>query len=173
MFQINDLVVFGTHGICQVKAVGSLSMSAADEGRLYYTLSPLYETQQSIIYTPVDNAKAPMRAASTEKEALELIDRIPELETIWVFDEKKREEKYKEIMLKNECAGWVQIIKTLYLKKQKRLAEGKKSTAKDDFYFKLAEDLLYGELAAALHVDKAEVKDLIAGRIRELVQQSI
>lgn len=170
MFQINDLVIFGTHGICQVQAVGSLNMSAADEGRLYYTLSPLYETQHSAVYTPVDNAKAPMRAAVTKEEAQKLIDRIPELETIWVVDEKRREERYKEIMLKNECTGWIQIIKTLYLKKQKRLAEGKKNTAKDEFYLKLAEDLLYGELAAALAVDRTEVRNLIAERIKELVE---
>lgn len=167
MFQVNDFVVFGTHGICQVRAIGSLSISAADEDRLYYTLKPLYEAQQNAIYTPVDNTKAPIRGAVTRETALELIDQIPSMETIWVFDEKRREETYKEIMLKNECSGWIQIIKTLYLKKQKRLAEGKKNTAKDDFYLKLAEELLFGELAAALEVEKTDVKDLIAKRVRE------
>lgn len=165
MFQVNDLVVFGTHGICKVKAVGSLNMSAADEERLYYTLKPLYDTQHSAVYTPVDNTKAPMRAASTREEALDLIDSIPTIETIWVLDERQREGKYKEIMLKNDCTGWLQIIKTLYLKKQKRLAEGKKNTAKDDLYFKLAENLLYGELAAALDMNLENVKDMIAKRV--------
>jgi CarD family transcriptional regulator len=165
MYQVNDLVVFGTHGICSVKAVGSLNMSAADEDRLYYTLKPLYETQQSSVYTPVDNKKAPMRAATTREEALKLIDRIPMIETVWVYDERQREGMYKEIMLKNECSGWAQIIKTLYLKKQKRLAEGKKFTAKDDFYYKLAEELLYGELAAVLEMSLAGVKDMIVKRV--------
>ncbi|MGL6216487.1 MAG: CarD family transcriptional regulator, partial [Lacrimispora sphenoides] len=41
MFQVNDLVVFGTHGICRVEAIGSLNMSAVDDDRLYYTLKPL------------------------------------------------------------------------------------------------------------------------------------
>ncbi|MEY8355085.1 CarD family transcriptional regulator [Lachnospiraceae bacterium 54-53] len=165
MFQVNDLVVFGTHGICKIKAIGSLNMSSADEDRLYYTLKPLYETQQSAVYTPVDNLKAPIRAACTREEALEIIDRIPEIETVWVLDERQREGKYKEIMLKNDCIGWLQIIKTLYLKRQKRLAEGKKSTSKDDLYFKLAEDLLYGELASALEMDREAVKDIIAVRV--------
>ena len=68
-------------------------------------------------------------------------------------------------MLKSECAGWMQIVKTLYLKKRKRLAEGKKNTAKDDFYFNKAEDLLYGELAAALEVDKDGIKDMVMSRV--------
>ncbi len=166
MFQVNDLVVFGTHGVCKVKAVGNLNMSAADEDRLYYTLKPLYETQQSAVYTPVDNCKAPMRAASTREEALKLIDRIPIIDTVWVIDDRQREGMYREIMLKNECTGWIQIIKTLYLKKQKRLAEGKKFTAKDDFYFKLAEDLLYGELAAVLEMSLTGIKDIIVNRVK-------
>lgn len=168
MFQVNDLVMFGTHGICKVKDIGCLAMSAADEDRLYYTLKPLYEEQQSAVYTPVDNKKAQMRAAFTREEALKLIDRIPEIETIWVLDDRQREGKYKEIMQKNECSGWMQIIKTLYLKKQKRLAEGKKSTAKDDFYYNMAQELLYGELAAALLVDRTGVKSMVEKQVNSV-----
>lgn len=166
MFQVNDLVVFGTHGICEIKAIGSLSMSAADEDRLYYTLKPLYDVQQSAVYTPVDNEKTPIRASATREEALDIMDQIPLIETIWIVDDRQREEKYKNIMQQNECSGWLQIIKTLYLKKQKRLNEGKKNTTRDDFYLKLAEELLYGELAAALKIDRAEVKEMVEKRIK-------
>lgn len=168
MFQVNDLVVFGNHGICKVKAIGSLEMSAADEDRLYYTLKPLYEEeQQSAVYTPVDNQKTPLRAASTKEEALRLIERIPEIETIWVADERQREGQYKEIILNNDCEGWLQMVKTLHLKRQKRISEGKKNTAKDDFYFKMAEELLCGELAAVLEWDKAMVKSVISKKVSE------
>ncbi|WP_243109924.1 CarD family transcriptional regulator [Clostridium sp. E02] len=165
MFQVNDLVVFGTHGICKVKSIGNLQMYAADEERLYYTLKPLYEEHQSAVYTPVDNRKTPIRPASTREEAIKLIDQIPEIETIWVLDDRQREGKFKELMLKNDCTGWMQIVKTLYLKKQKRLAEGKKNTAKDDLYYSMAEDLLYGELAVALDVDKTKIKNMITKRV--------
>ncbi len=171
MFQVNDLVVFGTHGICRVEVIGSLQMSAADEDRLYYTLKPLYEAQQCAVYTPVDNLKAPMRAASTREEAVKLIGRIPDTPAMWVPDERQREGMYKEIMMRNECIGWLQIIKTIYLKKQKRLAEGKKNTSKDDFYFKMAEDLLYGELAAALELEQTAVKDMVIERIKDEEKQ--
>ena len=120
------------------------------------------------MYTPVDNEKSSLRRAITREEALELIDRIPQVETVWVLDEKRREEKYKEIMKQNDCMGWMQIIKTLYLKKQKRLAEGRKNTARDDLYLKLAEDFLYGEFAAALGVEKDQVEELIGRRVREM-----
>ncbi|WP_349669632.1 CarD family transcriptional regulator [Lacrimispora sp.] len=165
MFQVNDLVVFGSHGICEVKEIGNLRMYEADQERTYYTLKPLYEEHQSAVYTPVDNRKTAIRAAATREEAMDLIDQIPSIEAIWVLDERERECIFKAIMLKCECAGWMQIVKTLYLKKRKRLAEGKKNTAKDDFYFNKAEDLLYGELAAALEVDKDGIKDMVMSRV--------
>ena len=167
MFSVNDYVVFGNHGICVIKAIGPLDLGIAERGRLYYTLEPLY-TQKNTIYTPVDSEKNSLRRAITREEALELIDSIPQAETVWVPDEKRREERYREIMRQNDCMGWMQIIKTLYLKKQKRLAEGRKNTARDELYLKLAEDFLYGEFAAALDVEKGEVEDLIGRRVREM-----
>ena len=167
MFSVNDYVVFGNHGICVIKAIGPLDLGIAERGRLYYTLEPLY-TQKNTIYTPVDSEKNSLRRAITREEALELIDRIPQVETVWGPDVKRREERYREIMRQNDCIGWMQIIKTLYLKKQKRLAEGRKNTARDELYLKLAEDFLYGEFAAALDVEKDEVEDLIGRRVREM-----
>jgi len=165
MFQVNDLVVFGTHGICRVETIGSINMSSPDEDRIYYTLRPLYEVQHCVVYTPVDNLKAPVRAASTREEAIELINQIPDTPTMWVFDERQREGIYKDIMMKNECTGWLQIIKTLYLKKLKAAADDKKCTAKDESYFKMAEDLLYCELAAALEMEPTVVKDMVVTRV--------
>ena len=40
----------------------------------------------------------------------------------------------------------ISIIKTLYIRKQKRMAEGRKCTAVDEHYFKLAENQLHSEL---------------------------
>jgi CarD family transcriptional regulator len=41
------------------------------------------------------------------------------------------------------------------------LAQGKKNTAVDERFFKLAEDNLYGELEFALHKNKGEILDMI------------
>lgn len=166
MYQVNDHVVYGNHGICEVKAIGTLNMDNADRKRLYYTLEPMY-TRNNKVYTPVDNVKSAMRRAVTEKEAWELIDSLTKQEMIEVPDEKKREQAYKEIMQQNDCGGWSRVIKTIYIKNKRRLAEGKRYTARDDVYLRVAEDFLFRELAAALNKDKDEIKDIIAGRIKE------
>ena len=166
MFSVNDHVVFGNHGICVIKAIGPLDLGIAERGRLYYTLEPLY-SEKNTIYTPVDKEDS-MRCAITEQEAWKLIDGIQAQEMIQVADEKRAEQAYREIMRTNECSGWSRIIKTIYLKNRKRLAEGKRYTAKDDIYLRLAEDFLFRELAAALKVKKEDVESIISDRVKQL-----
>ena len=60
-------------------------------------------------------------------------------------------------MKTNSCEEWIKIIKTIYLRKQKRLEAGRKVTAVDAKYFRMAEDNLYGELAISLDMPRSEV----------------
>ena len=61
-----------------------------------------------------------------------------------------REQNYKEAVKANDLEALVAIIKMIYQRKQKRLAQGKKCTATDARYFQIAENLLYMELGAAI-----------------------
>ena len=165
MFQVNDYVVCGSHGVCVVKAVGAVDIGAADKTRLYYTLEPLY-LKGNTVYTPVDNQKSVMRDIISREDAWKLIDKIPDIEMLGTVEDKKPEAGYKEVMGRYECRGWIQIIKTLYLRKQGRLKEGRKNIARDDIYLKAAQDYLFGELAVALGMEKDEVETYIIDRMR-------
>lgn len=166
MFKTGEYIVYGTTGVCQVTDVGKMDLSGTVKDRLYYTLIPVGE-KDGRIYTPVDNQKVRIRSVLTREEAEHLINEIREIETIWVADEKRREQIYKEVLCKCDCREWVKIIKTLYLRKQSRLAEGKKVTAVDERYLKIAEANLYGELAIALGMPKDEVEAYITRRVTE------
>jgi CarD family transcriptional regulator len=71
-------------------------------------------------------------------------------------------------MKKCDCRDYVRIIKTLYLRNQARIAEGKKVTVADKKYLNMAEEYLYGELAIPLEIDKNEVEWFITARIKIL-----
>ena len=90
MFEIGDFIVYGNNGICEVKDVTTISMQNAPKDRLYYLLSPLHR-KESKIFTPVDSGKTVMRAVLTKEEANALIDDIPEIEELWVSNDKLRE----------------------------------------------------------------------------------
>ena len=170
MFKKGEYVVCGNNGICKVTDVTTLNMTSAPKDRLYYILKPVY-AESSTVYIPVDNHKVSIRPALTEKETHDLIAKIPSLELIWVENEKQRELTYKEFLKQNTCEDYVRIIKTLYLRKQDRLAKGQKSIGLDERYLKQAEDSLYGELAIALGIEKQGVQEYITKEIEKLTEK--
>ncbi len=167
MFEIGEYIVYGHNGICKVEDITYLDMSGADKDRLYYVLLPV-NTKGGKLYSPVDSNKIKTRKMLTSEEANQLIDEIPEIEQLWVTNDKLREEQYKQAVKGCDCRQWIRIIKTLYLRKQERLAQGKKVTTIDEHYLKLAENQLYGELSVALGKKKTEMADFIAQRISRL-----
>ena len=120
----------------------------------------VHEDEKDKIYVLVSNSDLRLRLCLT-KEAWNLIKRIPEISTAWINNEKMREQNYKEAVKANDLEALVAIIKMIYQRKQKRLAQGKKCTATDARYFQIAENLLYMELGAAIGKPKKEVCETI------------
>lgn len=166
VFKKGEYVVCGNNGICKVTDVATLNMNGAPKDRLYYILKPVY-AESSTVYIPVDNHKVAIRPALTAEETHALIEKIPSLDLIWVENEKQRELTYKECLKQNTCEDYVRIIKTLYLRKQDRLAKGQKIIGLDERYLKQAEDFLYGELAVALGIEKQGVQAYITEEIEK------
>lgn len=166
MFQKGEYVIYSNNGICLVQDITTLNISGVDKNREYYLLKPVFASA-STVYIPVDTATASLRPAISKDEADSLIKSIPDIPTIPLTDEKTLEKTYKEYMRSNSCKSWVQLIKTIYLRKENRILKGHKVTALDSRYFNLAETSLYGELSVALGKPRDEVKSYIASCIDE------
>lgn len=160
MYDIGELVVYGTYGVCEVSNIGSLDLPMIDKSKKYYTLTPYYK-REDVVYASVENDSTIMRSVITEKAARELIKQIPEIEETQVASEKEREQTYKTTVRTCDVNKLVGIIKTISRRKNERLESGKKVTVLDERYLKQASEQLYGELAIALNMDKADVEDFI------------
>ena len=77
---------------------------------------------------------------------------------------------YKEAIRTYDCQSLVRIIKTLYLRKQDRVQQGKKVLSSDEYYLKKAEELLYGEMSLALSIPKERVESYIFDEIHKNAQ---
>ncbi len=163
MFKKGEYVVVGNKGVCAVEDITTLNISGVDKEREYYILKPVY-VPGSTVYVPIDSAET-MRRVLTKEEAKHLIDEIPQIPLITTTNDKMLEQEYKGCMKTNSCEEWIKIIKTIYLRKQKRLEAGRKVTAIDAKYFRIAEENLYGELAVVLNIPKAEVETYITSEI--------
>jgi len=167
MFQIGDTVVCGSNGVCQVEEIGPLlSMGKAAGNRKYYTLRPYFDNSGRI-YLPVDTDKVIMRYTLSKDEVNSLVSEIEALEQIDIMDEKQRETEYKSAVNSSDPRKLVRIIKTMYFRRKARIESGKKSTAIDEKYFRIAEQRLYDEIALALDIERDSVKDYIRSYIEK------
>lgn len=158
MFQKGNFVINTSNGICEIQDVLTMNMSGTAKD--YYLLVPIDEPSAKV-YIPVDLAENRIRLVITKEEALEIIKGIPAIDAVWIENEKEREKTYKDALASRDTTRLISIIKTLYLRKKERSDAGKKNTAVDERYFKLAENQLHAELAFALGEDKQNIHQII------------
>lgn len=167
VYQVGDLIIYGSCGVCKVEAVGKIDFSGIDNDRIYYTLCPFY--QNGTIFAPIDTGVF-MRPIITNKKAQQLIALIPSIREN-VYDNSNARllgDQYQESIQTYDCVDLIKVIKTVYTKKVITINQGKKLGQVDENFMKKAEELLYGEFAVALGIQKDNVKNYIEEKIEEL-----
>ena len=167
MYQIGQLIVYGGEGVCRVEEIGVPKISGINKERQYYTLSPLY--REGKVFAPVD-AKVFMRPVITRDEALSLIHDIPNMETSVYENSNLRflNEYYQQQMQNYTCEGLLQLIRNTHAKREVMISRGKKLGLVDERYMKRAEDMLHGEFAVALGIERSAVPQYIADTLEGL-----
>lgn len=158
-FAIGDLIFYGETGICRVEEI--VEKEFLGEVRPCYKLQPLY--QSCTIFTPADNEAVFMRAIISNAVASELIESIPSIVPNPCTATAPRElsERYDKIVKTHDCKEYLRFAVSVHAKKKQLLAQKKKISAIDERYLKKVEDLLFGELAAALEIERFAVKQQV------------
>lgn len=167
MFDLGDYIIYGGEGVCVVEDIGCPNVSGANKDRLYYTLSPLYRTGR--VFAPVDSPVF-MRPVISREEAIELIRSMPSVTGELYENSNLRflTEHYQRAIQAYDCSGLVKLIKDVYLKRAHVNSLGKKLGQIDERYMKRAEEMLYGELAVALEIDRSEVHSYIQNALSQI-----
>lgn len=167
MFKVGDLILYGNTGVCRVTDITTRDSSGADKDRLFYILSSLY--QGGILSTPVNNTKIFMRPIISKQEAERLIDMIPTIRAEAYHNRVMRAltDHYETALKTYDCLELIKLTMSIYAKKQYMAQQKHKFGAIDERFMKRAEELLFGELAAALCIPKQSVPDYIACRVGE------
>ena len=161
-FSIGDLIVYGETGVCRVDDI--VEKEFMGEVRPCYKLQPLY--QSCMIFTPADNEAVFMRPIISAEEAKSLIDGYKSVEPEECPPASPRAlcERYDKIIKLHDCSALIKLSVSIRAKREALLDKKKKLSAVDERYLKRAEDLLYGELAAALNMEKHLMSGLIHNR---------
>lgn len=158
MYQVDELIMYGSTGVCKVREITKQDFGGPHADKLYYVLEPL--CQSGVIYAPVDNEKVFMRPVISENEAKDLIESIPLIHTEIYKNSSMQQltKHYQAILDTHGCKELLELIKSISMKKVEAMKNNRNLGQIDKKFMKRAEDLLYGEFAAALHVSKDEVE---------------
>lgn len=150
MFEVNDYIIYGLTGVCQIESIRKDEYNNSDE-TVYYVLQPVYNKNMTI-RVPVNNPNVVLRAITTKDDILFLIPRMLETENVWIDDERQRNNNFKTALRTGEIVEWIKIAKALYLEKEARSTVGKKITKTDEDILNTAERYLYEEISIALNI---------------------
>ncbi len=156
MLSRGDAVVYKCRGLYKVEEIGTLDFSFADRKKNYYTLQSM-EDSKDRAYVPTDD-ETNIRKPVSREEAMELIGKMADIETLNVKNEKLREQEYKNCISDYCPENWVRVLKTLY----KRTKSRGSITSVDKKYQMLLEHALYSEFSFALGIPERELADFIA-----------
>lgn len=155
MLKQGDVVVYKCKGMYEVQEIGTLNFSFVDRKKQYYTLQSM-DNDRDKVYSPVDD-NTNIRRPMTKEEAMKLIENVDDVETLWIQNEKMREQEYKKCIATYEPERWVQVLKTLYSRTRKRGS----ITSMDKKYQQLLEHVLYAELSYILEIPVNKVESFI------------
>lgn len=153
MYKENDYVIY-RHNVCKIKSINENKQT----GKVFYTMNPI-EDESLMINIPVNSNL--LRKVISSDEAKILIEKIPQISPLTDINEKNIETQYKELLSTDNHENLVKIIKTTYLRNEKRINNKKKISDKDDKYFNLAEKYLYNELSISLNMTVESIKEYI------------
>ena len=125
------------------------------------------------VYAPVDG-QVFSRPILSRDEAEALVRAIPGMKPDVCREKNLRllTAHYQNLLSSHQCEDLVQIIKAAHVRRQERRSSGAKPGQVDERFMKRAEDLLYGELAVALGMERDQVSDYITQTAKETAGQA-
>ena len=141
MYEVGAKIVYGNTGVCEVMDCTTPKRPGIAKGQLYYVLKPLY--QNGIIYTPVENPRVFMRPVISREEAEKLIDLIPAIRAEPYHNDRQQQisDHYRDAISSHECSDLIELVMSIYCKKQEVDASGRKLSQVDGKYMKLGEEI--------------------------------
>jgi len=164
MFKINDTIIYGSEGVCQIVDIKENDFLGGK--RTYYVIKPM-GYNASTIYVPVDSELLvqKMHSLLSKNEINDLIDSLPKEPTHWIPNERERKEKYKELLSSGNRAELLNMIRTVHNERIKRESLHKRLHMIDEHFLNDAEKCLYSEFQFVLKLKQDEVISYIMNRV--------
>lgn len=166
MYNVGDLTVYSTQGICRIIDISEKTFS--DITKKYYVLQPLNDPKLSIS-VPVKSDKSNLSDVVNVTEAEEIIASFKAPASEWIEKNLHRTQAFSDILKKGNRLEMSNIINTLIRKKQELEKLDKKFPAQDLRFLQTVQSMLFMELAISL----SSTPEAIADRIMQNIEDTI
>lgn len=158
MYKAGDHVVYKNNGICVIEDIRKEKFGSCEK-QDYYVLKLLY-TDDARIYVPAlkEENERMMRMPVAKEKAEDVIKEYKNITEFWIYDDKLRISKFKEILDGAEPSELALLVKSLIKRSVDLANTGKRLRVSDDAVFRKAQANLYGELAYVLDITPADIK---------------
>lgn len=162
MFNIGDLVVYSTHGVCKIENI--CEKTIANMTRQYYELSPVNNEQQLTISAPVDGHGVTIQKLMDRDEAGTVLEsfKLPTTETIDI-----RPNSYSKLVDSGDRIGIANTINNLMRKKREMAQNNKKLNRRDQDFLDMARGALFKELAISLDTSSNKINEKVVKMINQ------
>ena len=160
MFQVGDMVCYGTTGACQITS--HEARRYGDRMENCFVLKPVFDKSMTIC-VPESNPLlvARMHPVMTREEILALIRELPKEDVHCDPDPDARKQYYNETLKNGDHRELLRMVKAIYNFKKARHAMGKRLSGFDENAMREAENMLYTEFALVLDIQPKEVVPFI------------
>lgn len=162
MCQLGDKVIHVNGGVFVVEEIKIMNYGYGDVK--YICLKPYFidtVNKTLTIYVPYDKKDELIRPIMSKQDALQVIEKIKNIQPIWYQESKVRKEKFAELLNSHDIDNICVIVKSLYTK-QLELQENNKSLNLMDYdYLRKLKKGIEEELAISLNVPIDEIGDII------------
>ena len=166
MYQPEDRVVYGIHGICVI--VGTEVRTVDRKKVEYFVLEPL-DQPGARYYVPTENpaAVAKLRPLLDRENLITLMNSEKVRRDVWIPDENQRKIRYRELINGGDRAALLSMIGSLYRHKQNQAAQGRKFHLCDENFLRDAEKLLNAEFSLILGIETVKGGEYIRKALNE------
>lgn len=164
MFKVGDTVYYGAQGVCKIESESEQRFGR--EVKKYLVLKPVYDNRNTI-FVPIDNEKlySKMQNVLEEQELNTILDDVAIQDIIVIENNHERKDKLKQILAQGDRLLILRLIKTLYLLRDEKFAQGKRLPSTDEYILKEAEKLFCNELAFVFNRTFDEALSMVKERI--------
>lgn len=162
MHQIGDLVVYSTHGVCEIDEI--CDKTYGDITAQYYILHPIYNNNLSI-QSPVNTTKAGLSLLISEEGALAVLESFKGEGVAWIDNTNHRMKAYNDIVKSGDRLEISKVINTLLRKQHELLAIDRKFSIQDNKMLTSIQGMLYPELSITLKTDSEEIAATVLERL--------